>query len=91
MQYNLEGFTTVKASTSVLNGGGTGKEFPINLLSNGQDNWNKWITTSSSEAVIQFIFNSPIEITSFGLKSANDEKVRDPAEACLFVFDEGRG
>ena len=33
--------TTVECSHSV-NGGGTGKEYPINLINSGTEPWNKW-------------------------------------------------
>mmetsp|Transcript_29171 Transcript_29171/g.21715 ORF Transcript_29171/g.21715 Transcript_29171/m.21715 type:complete len:92 (+) Transcript_29171:205-480(+) len=38
---DLKQNATVETDYSV-EGGGTGREFPINLLDDGEENWNKW-------------------------------------------------
>jgi hypothetical protein len=52
--------TEITASQSVTNGGGTGNEFPINLIKSGEEPWNKWCGPYSNYAYIQFIFMEKI-------------------------------
>ena len=66
-------------------GGGTGREYVTNLLSNGTENWNKWFTDGgmSSSAWVQQQFPVPFRIVSYTLCSANDCPRRDPTSWTL--------
>jgi hypothetical protein len=61
------------------NGGGTGKEFLINLKSSGTEPWNKWFHPSVSSSWVQGDFERPIKFHSYGVCSANDCPNRDPS------------
>lgn len=47
-RFDVANFAKVDAQFTVPNGGGTKKEFPQNLLSAGQEGWNKWLQVSSN-------------------------------------------
>lgn len=68
---------SVTVSSSV-NGGGTGKEYPKNLLNPGNADWNKWYTTNGGEQWIKVDLKEPKLIKMYGVKSANDCDWRDP-------------
>jgi hypothetical protein len=78
-------FTEIIPSTlkvevsSTVDGGGTGKEHPINLLIPGNDPGNKWFTSNGGEQWIRVILPEPKAIRLYGLKSANDVEGRDPS------------
>jgi hypothetical protein len=78
-------FTEIKPSdlkvevSSTVDGGGTGKEHPANLLIPGNDPGNKWYTGASGEQWIRIILPEPKAIKLYGLKSANDVEGRDPS------------
>jgi len=80
-----EAFTEIIPSTlkvevsSTVDGGGTGKEHPANLLIPGNDPGNKWYTGNSGEQWIRVILPEPKAIKLYGLKSANDVEGRDPS------------
>ena len=40
--YDLEGCGVVSAQYTIKDGGPSKKEFPKNLLSHGEEDWNKW-------------------------------------------------
>jgi hypothetical protein len=65
--------------SSTVDGGGTGKEHPINLLIPGNDPGNKWYTGNGGEQWIRVILPEPKAIKLYGLKSANDVEDRDPS------------
>ena len=84
--HHLEGTgSTVKAQFSV-NGGGTSKEFPINLLSNGQEDWNKWYENQASKSWVEIHFHEMTKFSAIGFKSANDCPHRDPAEVKISIL-----
>lgn len=68
---------SVQVSSTVY-GGGTGREYPENLLEPGNHDWNKWYTGNTGEQWIQLTLPEPKVIKFYGLKSANDCEGRDP-------------
>jgi len=78
-------FTEIRPSdlkvevSSTVDGGGTGKEHPANLLIPGNDPGNKWYTGNGGEQWIRVILPEPKAIKLYGLKSANDVEGRDPS------------
>ena len=68
----------VTASASV-SGGGTGGEFPENLLLDGAEGWNKWYATHGLP--FRLTFDSHVEIPNvagYAIRIANDTPARDP-------------
>jgi len=81
--------TTVAAQHDVR-GGGTRKEFVENILTDGQERWNKWYENKSKTSWVTADFNGQVrELTSFGFKSANDVAKRDPQNVKIFAWFEG--
>jgi hypothetical protein len=72
----------------VPNGGGTRREFPHNLLSAGQEPWNKWCEVQSDLARITVKLNRTLKVHGFGFKSANDEPKRDPDQVDIRYLDD---
>ena len=72
---------SVEASHTVPGGGGTGQEYPKNLLIPGNTPGNKWYTDYKGSPSINLSFKEgvPIPIVKmYGWKSANDCPERDP-------------
>jgi hypothetical protein len=84
---NLSESATVEAEYSV-EGGGTGKEFPANLLSDGTEGWNKWYECSNDSSWIKIENNEYLEIRGLGFKSANDCPHRDPDEVTVVCVND---
>ena len=61
-------------------GGGTRREFPINLLNPGTEPWNKWCETYSAQSWVNVTLAHEITVVGLGFKSANDAPHRDPDE-----------
>ena len=57
-----------------MRGGGTGREYPKNLLTktNKGEGWNKWYETSSKKSYVKINVDDDIEVRGFGFMSAND-------------------
>jgi len=70
----------VEAEHSAAGGGGTRGEFPQNLVSDGQENFNKWCvdTHNKSWVKIKRLDFHDEWINGIGFKSANDCPERDP-------------
>ena len=47
-EIGLKEIATVKSQHSV-NGGGTGREYPVNLIDHGEEGWNKWYSNESGQ------------------------------------------
>jgi len=75
MELQYRGEVTAQFS---VNGGGTGGEFPINLLKQGKESWNKWYQTNSNTSWVKIAIDAPINVRGFGFVSANDMPQRDP-------------
>ena len=67
-------------------GGSTGREFPQNLLSPGEEPWNKWFAPHHRKSWIMIEFNQHLSFQGIGIKSANDHPRRDPTEVKVNVF-----
>eukprot|EP00762_Andalucia_godoyi_P003408 ANDGO_06682.mRNA.1 hypothetical protein SPRG_03327 len=68
-----------------IRGGGTGREFLENLLSDGQQPWNKWVHPGYvRRSWILAKFDSPYKVAEYGLCSANDAPNRDPQSWTLW-------
>ena len=81
--------TTVTAQFDVQ-GGGTGKEIVQNILSDGEEAWNKWYQATSATSWVLFDFNGDVrELNAFAFKSANDVPSRDPKHVDISVWLEG--
>ena len=79
---------TVSASHSVQ-GGGTGREFPPNILNHGSEAWNKWYQASSSTASITVDFKAAHQFRGIGFRAANDCPHRDPDVAKVHFMING--
>lgn len=77
----------MSAQHYLLHGGGTGREFPYNLLSHGQEPWNKWYQVTSNQSWVLIEFTKPVTFVGLGIKSANDCPHRDPDEASVSIFN----
>jgi hypothetical protein len=77
----------VTAQHSVLNGGFTGREFPQNLLSPGEEPWNKWYVAHFPRSWVMVEFQQPLSFQGIGFKSANDHPRRDPQEVRVSVHN----
>ena len=86
MAYDLEGTGSKVNAQFTVNGGGTGKEFPINLLSHGEEAWNKWYENQVSKCWVEIKFHESIKFSAIGFKSANDCPHRDPAEVTISIL-----
>ena len=64
--------------SSTVQGGGTGQEWPKNLLIPGNSGGNKWYTTNGGEQWIKVDLKGSKALKMYGLKSANDSEGRDP-------------
>jgi len=84
---NLLSVGTVSASHSVANGGGTGGEFPINLLKAGEEAWNKWCEIEYAHPVVEMKFTEYVSFQGIGFKSANDCPHRDPDTIVVKNYD----
>ena len=81
----------VLCETSVKNGGKSKREFPENLLKEGEEDWNKWRTTpfcpvkgNINWTVLKFA--TSITFCTLGFKSANDDPVNDPTSVEIYVW-----
>jgi len=72
-----------------VNGGGTGGEFPRNILNQGEEAWNKWYQVNGLKSYVMVDFKSKqgLRLNGIGFKSANDCPFRDPDTASVFIFD----
>ncbi len=71
-----------------VRGGGTGREFLENLLSEGTQSWNKWLHLYATQSWVHIrISSGPAAICGYGMCSANDCPERDPIAWTLL----GRG
>ena len=48
---------TVKAEHAAPGGGGTGREYPSNLLSDGHEDYNKWCVTEHNKSWVKVKMN----------------------------------
>ena len=80
--------TEVQCSHYFEHGGGTGKEYPDNLIKSGTECWNKWYQGDHHKpwAMLKSKQGS-WKIRGFGLKSANDCPYRDPGSVRVFAHD----
>ena len=62
-------------------------EFPQNLVSGGEEPWNKWYADSTQRSWVMLEFQQAITFNGLGLKSANDCPQRDPEQATVFIFN----
>jgi hypothetical protein len=74
-------------ATHSVNGGGTGNEFPRNLLLEGTEPWNKWYEHTSNHADVYIDFTEAITFSGFGYRMANDVPNRDPSVITAFYWD----
>lgn len=81
---------TVKAEYSV-NGGGTRREYPENLIKDGEEPWNKWYQVSSKTSWVEINIPTEVEFGAIAFKSANDVPRRDPEIADLQIWNESEG
>jgi hypothetical protein len=84
---DVSGFAKVTAQHFLKDGGGTGAEYPQNLVSGGEEPYNKWYQNSSSSSWVMVEFAQAITFSGLGLKSANDCPHRDPDEGSVFIFN----
>jgi len=87
-------FPLTKKDTKVaaehdVRGGGTRKEFIENILTDGQERWNKWYENRSKTSWVTADFGEVRELGAFGFKSANDVPKRDPENVKIFAWFEG--
>jgi len=62
-----------------VRGGGRKKEYVKNILTDGQERWNKWYERDSKTSWVKAAFNGQAyEVVSVAFKSANDKPARDP-------------
>ena len=54
------------------------QENPYKVLSNSQNEHDKWVVLDTRSAWIEFTFATPISIRAYGLKSANEAPRRSP-------------
>lgn len=62
-------------------GGGTGMEFKENLLSDGTEDWNKWLHpgyVTESWILMEFSEDTTVNLSGYKVCSANDSPNRDP-------------
>ena len=76
--YDLEGKGVVSAQYTIKDGGASRKEFPKNLLSHGEEDWNKWYEAQSASAFVLIDFDREIAFDCVGFKSAGNCPHRDP-------------
>ena len=50
---------------------------PQNLLSDGEESWNKWFQHSDQEVKVLVELQEPIEVIGFGFKNADDVRYFD--------------
>ncbi len=62
-----------------VRGGGTGREYLVNLHNESTQSWDKWYHSGARSSWIQIDFTSSQSISRYGLCSANDSPHRDPA------------
>jgi len=83
--------TTVTANFSVR-GGSSGKVWAKNLLTDGEEPWNKWYEDESEVADIKVDFDTAArEVVAVAFKSANDEPERDPETVLVAANDKEVG
>ena len=73
-----------------VEGGGTGREFPRNLLSPGEEPWNKWYQAQAKNSWVAIELPSATEVVGFGFKSATDCPWRDPEEVTVSILSLGQ-
>ncbi len=76
-----------------INGGGTGREFFRNLLTPGEEPWNKWVDPAgaSRPSWAQLEFSGPVTLTGYKLQSANDFPARDPSRWAVLGTTDAAG
>lgn len=88
ISYNLTG-SKIECSTFLAGGGGTGREFPKELLNPIQASWSKWYTVTGCPAGpyawVHITFPRALLLNGFGITSANDVPGRDPKSYRLFA------
>ena len=87
VRLDLATVATVTAEHTVKSGGGTGGEFPKNLVSSGTEIWNKWYEDKSSESWVEVQLPTEVQVLGFGFKSANDFPHRDPDQVDIYADD----
>ena len=70
----------VTCQYSVANGGGTGREYPKNLIDSQNQNWNKWCACDciDGKSWIRVDFKQQLTFCGIATKTANDCPHRDP-------------
>lgn len=86
--YNLAG-STIDCHHFLHHGGGTGREFPKELLNPEHANWSKWYTNQQCgnglAGWVHIKFRKPLVMNGVGLTSANDVQTRDPQDFRLYA------
>ena len=86
IRYHLHGTAKVTAEHHVLMGGQTGMEFPQNLLSPGEEPWNKWYASHHARSWVMVEFGEHLNFQGIGFKCAGDHPRRAPTEVRISVF-----
>jgi len=84
-RYHLHGTAKVTAQHHCLMGGPSGREFPQNLLSPGEEHWNKWYVANFPHSWVMIEFHQHLNFAGIGFKSAGDHPRRDPTEVRVAV------
>ena len=68
----------VSAQYTIKDGGPSKREFPKNLLSHGEEDWNKWYEAQAASSVVLIELNRELDFDCMGFKSAGNCPHRDP-------------
>ena len=81
-RYHLHDKAVVTAEHHVLGAGHEGK--PQNLLSNGEEHWNKWEVGHHERSWVEIDFHDKLDFKGIGFKSAGDHPRRCPTSVKIF-------
>ena len=82
-ELDITGFSVI-AQYTVANGGGSGNEYPQNLVKSGTEEWNKWYEASSSRSwVVLHSHVGSVRVNQISFRSANDSPARDPGSVTI--------
>ena len=59
---------------------------PQNLLSPGQEQWNKWHVENHQRSWVEIEFNEKLVFKGIGFKSASDHPRKSPSEVKVHVW-----
>ena len=82
--YFLHATARVTAQHHKILGGQEGK--PQNLLSNGQEKWNKWAAPDHNASWVEIEFAERLEFRGITFKSASDHPRKAPTEVKIWQF-----